>query len=90
MGALAVLQPMCSSDRASAYLTPDTSKIVMASLDSKQRSVWRRCLEFSKANGIKATLPVSVTLLLNFLTSLFHLGYQPSTIASHAFACLYP
>lgn len=88
MGALASSQPVCSTDGASVHMTPDTFKIVMASLDYKTKTaygtVWRRFSEFFKENIAPSTLPVSVVLLLNFLTSLFQLGY--STIASHVSA----
>ena len=62
----------------------------MASLDKNTKSaywkVWHRFTDFCRVNGVLSSLPVSVFLLLNFLTNLFHLGYQPSTIASHVSA----
>ena len=90
MGSLASRQPMCSASSSATYLTPDASEIIMASLDKKTKTaylkVWEKFSEYGRRNRVNVCLPVSVILLLNFLTSLFHLGYQPSTIASHVSA----
>lgn len=90
MGTMASLQPLCSANSTATYLNLDASKIVMASLDHKTKSaywnIWRKFTEFCSTYGVQSSFPVSVVLLLNFLTSLFHLGYQPSTIASHVSA----
>ena len=75
MGTMASRRPMCSSNSYAMHLTPDASKIVMASLDKKTKSaywnVWRRFTDFCRANGVRSSLPVSVFSLLNFLTSCF-------------------
>ena len=48
--------------------------------------VWCRFKTFCTGNELNSQLPTSVVLLLNFLTSLYQLGYQPSTIASNVSA----
>ena len=62
----------------------------MVSLDPRTKlAYWRvLCLfnTFCKGNGLNSQFPISVVLLLNFLTSLYQLGYQPSTIASNVSA----
>ena len=90
MGTMVRHQPMYTSARYATHLTHDTSKIIMASLDNKTRSaylkVWHRFTDYCHVNSLNVSLPILVILLLNFLTSLFQLGYKPSTIASHVSA----
>lgn len=90
MGTMVRQGPMHSANSISSYLTPDASTIVMASLDHKTKTaylrVWGRFKTFCKGYGLSSQLPISVILLLNFLTSLFQLGHQPSTIASNVSA----
>ena len=86
MGTMVRQGPMHSTNSVSSHLTPDASNIVMAFLDHKTKlacwRVWCPFKTFCNGNGLNSQLPISVVLLLNFLTSLYQLGYQPSTIAS--------
>ena len=90
MGTMVGQGSMHSTNSISSYLTPDASNIVMASLDPKTRlaywRVWCRFRTFCEGHGLFSQLPISVVLLLNFLTILYQLGYQPSTIASNVSA----
>ena len=83
-------QPMYTSARYATHLTHDTSKIIMASLDNKTRSaylkVWHRFSDNCHVHSLNVSLPIPVILLLSSLTSLFQIGYQPSTIVSHVSA----
>ena len=84
-------QPMYTSARYATHLTHDTSKVIMASLDKKTRSaylkVWHRFTDYCHVNNsLNVSLPIPMILLLSTLTSLFQIGYQPSTIASHVSA----
>ena len=90
MGTMVRQGPVHSANSVSSHLTPDASYIVMASLDPKTKlAYWRICCRFKtfcKGNGLSSQLPISVVVLLNFLTSLYQLGYQPSNIASNVSA----
>ena len=80
MGTMVSKGPMHSANSISLYLTPDAPTIVMAYLDHKTKTayyrVWGRFKTFCKDYGLSSQLPISVILLLNFLTSLFQLGHQ--------------
>ena len=79
-----------SSASISSHLTPDASNVVLASLDARTRltywRVWCRLKTYCHEHGLNTQLPIPVILLLNFLTSLLQIGYQPSTIASYVSA----
>ena len=75
------------SNSITSYLTPDAFNIINASLDPKTKlAYWRRFRAVCNGHWLSSQLPISVVLLLNFLKSLYQLGYQPSTIASNVSA----
>lgn len=90
MGSMVGQGTVSNSSHSLEHLTPDASKIIMASLDPRTKAAyWRAWCRFSmycSGNKVTQELPISSVLLINFLTSLHHLGYQPSTVASHVSA----
>ena len=85
MGTMVGQGSMHFTNSISSYLTPDASNIVMASLDPKTKlaywRVWCCFRTICEGHRLFSQLPISPVLLLNFLTSLYQLGYQSSTIA---------
>lgn len=74
-------------------MSPVAQRILSNALSEKTKCVyfsyWLHYVQFCREKCIAVSLPISVTLLVEFLAHLFAIGYKPATILSHVSAFTY-